>query len=84
MTDAETYAAICADFPFDTATLKVLSERLQALREKVKPRFHSNADGTIAEVDWQRLNILSLAMRDLAAAMEMVETDGNPDDWIPF
>lgn len=88
MTDAETYAAICADFPFDTATLQALHSRLQELLNKSRPNgwevFKGKADCTIPEVDWKRLRHLTVAMRDLVDAMHMIETGGDPDDHIPF
>lgn len=80
MTDAETYAAICADFPFETVKLQTIHERLNATLVKAQTR----PDGTVAGPDFERLRILTWAMRDLVDAMKMVETDGNPDEWIPF
>jgi hypothetical protein len=47
-------------------------------------KSQTNPDKTIGDADHGRLRILTWAMRDLAGAMVMVETDGNPDDWIPF
>lgn len=78
MTDAETYAAICADFPFTTEVLRGLRVRLSDLRGRVKP------DGTIGPTDRERMRILTMAVRELEDAMKMVETDGDPEDFIPF
>lgn len=78
MTDAETYAAICADFPFSTEVLRGLRKRLADLRARPVP------DGTIGPTDRERMRILTTAVRDLEDAMTMVETDGDPEDFIPF
>lgn len=84
MTDAETFAAICVDFPFDTATLDVLSTRLDSLLCKTENRSGAGRDGTIDADDKKRLQFLAWAMRDLVAAMRVIEEGGNPDDLIPF
>lgn len=47
-------------------------------------KAQTRPDGTVAGPDFERLRILTWAMRDLVGAMVMVETDGNPDEWIPF
>lgn len=81
MTDDETYAAICADFPFDSAALAALHARL----ENLKTRINScTADGTIDKVNRLRIFILTAAIRDLRDAMVMVENDGDPEEFIPF
>lgn len=82
MTDAEIFAAICANFPFDTATLDSLHQQLDALLDKTQTL--GGRDGTIGEVDWKRLRALTWAMRDLAAVMRLIEEGGDPDDLIPF
>lgn len=79
MTDAETYAAICADFPFDGPQLDALSGRLERLLDKAQngpPQ--GKADGTIGRDDWYRLRALTWAMADLVRAMHVVEHGGNP------
>ena len=85
MTDAETFAAICADFPFDTANLDTLHQRLDALLGKTQndPPL-GGSDGTIGRDDWMRLRTLTWAMRDLVLAMRTIETGGDPDDALPF
>ena len=85
MTDAETFAAICADFPFDTAALDDLQRRLDALLGKSQNGPpDGEADGTIGQDDWMRLRALTWAMRELVLAMTAIEAGAEPDDDIPF
>lgn len=84
MTDAETFAAICADFPFDTATLGAISTRLDSLLCKTENRTKAGRDGTLDDADCKRLQFLTWAMRDLMAAMRVIEEGGDPGDLIPF
>lgn len=86
MTDDEVFSTICADFPFDTATLRALHRRLADLQGKAQNRPpYGEADGTIGYEAWGRLCQLSAAMGELVRAMRIVETDGQPDDDdIPF
>ena len=85
MTDAETFAAICADFPFDIETLDALHKRLDRVLGKSQnaPPLGA-ADGTIGDDDWKRLRALTWAMRDLVLAMTAIEAGAEPDDDIPF
>lgn len=88
MTDDEQFAAICADFPFDSAALERLHRRLDALVGKAQngPPY-GKADGTIDRTTWFRLRHLSDAMGVLLRAMRCVEEDGDPFDGvddIPF
>ncbi len=84
MTDAETFAAICADFPFTTEALASLHRRLVDLRDKTQNIGPGCGDGTIDEATWKRLKILAAAIGETAEAMIMIETDGDPEEWIPF
>lgn len=81
MTNAETFAAICADFPFSADALDAIQVRLDNLLRTVQSR---SRDGTISEMDQKRLQLLVWTMRDLVKAMRVIEQDGNPDDLIPF
>lgn len=86
MTDDEVFSAICADFPFDSATLRALHLRLSDLQGKAQngPPY-GKADGTIGREAWYRLRRLGVAMDELHRAMKSIETDGQPDDDdIPF
>jgi hypothetical protein len=86
MTDLETFAAIVADFPFDTERLDSLHGRLDALLNKTQNNgwTFSTADKTIDQKSWLRLRVLTWAIRDLVAAMDLIERDGDPDEFIPF
>lgn len=97
MTDAETYAAICADFPFSTEVLRGLHKRLDGLLGKSQNRPpQGKADGSIDWSEWHRLRALTWAMGNLVHAMEVAENGGEPwrielvklktgvDDDIPF
>ena len=85
MTDAETFAAICADFPFDTVTLDALHQRLCGLLNKSQNAPPLGAsDLTIGADDWKRLRALARAMRDLVLAMTAIEAGAEADDDILF
>jgi hypothetical protein len=83
-TDDEVFSAICADFPFDSAQLEALHRRLDELLGRAQNGRASGGDGTIGKDSWNRLRVLTWAMRDLITAMRIVESDGDPDDDIPF
>lgn len=83
MTDDEQFAAICADFPFDSAALMRLYERLYVLH--VKTFSATERDGTVDEASALRLRNLMRAVSELFTAVRDIETDANPfDDDIPF
>lgn len=82
MTDDQTFTAICADFPFNKATLESLHARTEALLDKAQNGPpHGDGDGTIDAAAWYRLRKLSRAMRDLLCAIDDIEND---TDDIPF
>ena len=82
MTDDEQFAAICADFPFDSAALMGLYERLYALH--VKTFSSIERDGTVDEANALRLRGLMRAVQAMFTAVRDIETDADPFDDIPF
>lgn len=82
MTDDEQFAAICSDFPFDSAALMRLYERLYVLH--VKTFSATERDGTVDEASSLRLRTLMRAVQAMFAAVRDIETDADPFDDIPF
>ncbi len=80
-TDIEVLAGICGDFPFDLSHLMALLRRLDELKMR---RVDKSDDGTIDTKMWKRVNLVTTALGDFAWAVECIENDGDPDDFIPF
>lgn len=85
-TDIEVLAKIYEDFPLDSRTLSSLHQRLlqDVVGKAQNGPPHGEADGTIDEVTWKRARLLAMAMRDLVFAIECIEQETDPDDFIPF
>lgn len=80
-TDIESLAGICGDFPFDLSQLRALLHRLDDLKAR---RLDKTDDGSIDPKMWQRVNLITTALGDFVWAVECIENDGDPDDFIPF
>ena len=80
-TDIEVLADIFEHFPLDLSSIKTAHEKLDSLMYK---RHLRQDDGTIDPVMWSRLRLLTTAVNDLAWVITCIETEGDPDDFIPF
>lgn len=80
-TDIEVLAKIFEDFPLDLAQLMEAHKRLDNL---VFCRDARHEDGSIDPKMWQRARLLTNALNDLVWVVNCIETDGDPDDFIPF
>lgn len=84
-TDIEVLSKIYEDFPIESSTLVALHKRLRDIVGKAQNGPpHGDADGTIDAVTWKRARLLASAMNDFAWAVDCIESDGDPDDFIPF
>lgn len=80
MTDDDVFSAICADFPFNSATLDMLRSRLDALHTKASG---PKRDYSISPAGVELLRRLEHSMRSLIRDMQALEQWDDSDD-IPF
>lgn len=79
--DIEVMTGIFENFPLDLSSIKTAHENLDSLMHK---RYLKQDDGTIDPAMWSRLRLLTTAVNDLAWVISCIETEGDPDDYIPF
>lgn len=83
MTQLDQVVALFNSMPGDVAAYRALSDQLQVLKRHTDPAYRGpERDGTVDERQWKHIRNVAGAMRDLAFALQSMETDQDPD--IPF
>lgn len=83
MSQLDQVVALFNAMPGDVAAYRALSDRLQVLKRYTDPAYRGpERDGTVDARQWKHIRNVAGAMRDLAFALQSMETDQDPD--IPF